>query len=43
MTMTTPTGNLWVDLALFTGFFIYAGAVVVIGTALQTKRERNTK
>lgn len=40
MTATTPTGQLWIDLALFGLFFVYAVAVVVIDSARRIKRGR---
>lgn len=40
MTATMPTGALWVDLALFAGFFVFAFAVVLIGSARRIRNGR---
>lgn len=38
MTATTPTGTLWVDLALFGAYFVFAIGALFVSTALETKR-----
>jgi hypothetical protein len=40
MSITMPTGALWVDLALFAAFFVFAGLVVTIGTATQQRGKK---
>lgn len=40
MTLTTPTGQLLTDLALFAAFFVLAFGVVLAGTARDIKKGR---
>lgn len=40
MTATTPTGTLWVDLALFGAFFVFAIGALFVSTALEARKSR---
>ena len=40
MTLTTPTGQLLIDLAIFSVFFVFALGVVLAGTARDIRKGR---
>lgn len=40
MTATTPTGQLWIDLAIFAAWFVFAVAVIWIDSAREIRRGR---
>lgn len=43
MTITTPTGELLTDLAIFCVFFIVAFAIVWVGSEIEIRKERRKK
>ena len=40
MTMTTPTGQLLIDLALFGAFFVFAIGAVLVNSAREIRKGR---